>query len=389
MEEGSQWATGCFEWALARSAVSFGAHGTRGRFGATARRAPRCARRLPPSAFRSIHPPLLAFLPCVSCSEADVGKHKALSAAANLRALNSSIKIETHLDGLTPANAVELISRYDVVLDASDNPATRYLVSDAAVVAGRPVVSGAALGTDGQATLYNAGADCPCYRCMWPSAPPAASCARCADAGVLGFVTGIIGSVQAGQAIKLLSGVGSTLTRRMLVYDGIDDVVRVVRLRGRSPTCVACGPDAQIRSAADVASFDYAAFVGAPPTDAPAPPLRLLGSDRRISPSYAAELLAGPSPPVLLDVRPHVQFDIVSVPGAISVPYAEIKADPKRALEALASRGGAEVLVMCRRGNDSQRAVVALDAAGVPGARDVEGGIEEWARTVDTTFPIY
>jgi adenylyltransferase/sulfurtransferase len=180
-------------------------------------------------------------------TEANVGVHKVDSAACAILALNSSVAIDKHKDGFTPLNAVHLVRQYDVVVDASDNPSTRYLINDACVIAQKPLVSGAALGTDGQITVYCAGGECPCYRCLFPTAPPPQNCARCVDAGVLGVLPGIIGTIQALETIKLLSKVGEPMARKLLVVDGLSARYHSVLLRPRSPHCVACGDKPQIR----------------------------------------------------------------------------------------------------------------------------------------------
>lgn len=218
--------------------------------------------------------------------EAAVGVHKADSAAAALRALNSSIAVEPHRGGLTPANAVALVRRYDVVVDASDNAPTRYLLSDACAAARRPLVSGAAIGGDGQLTVYCHGEDGPCYRCLFPAAPPPAGCARCVDAGVLGPVPGVVGTLQAVEAVKLLAGVGEPLSRRLLVWDALAGRFHVVKLRPRAAGCAACG-EAPTITAQSLPDYDYHAFTGQEPTDAAPPPLALLEPGGRLR---AAEL---------------------------------------------------------------------------------------------------
>ncbi|GJP54944.1 hypothetical protein CLOM_g13950 [Closterium sp. NIES-68] len=154
-------------------------------------------------------------------SEATVGRPKTESAAAACTRLNADITVETHSQGFTPCNAVKLVSSYDVVVDASDNVSTRYLISDAAVAAGKPLVSGAALGTEGQITVYHATPTAPCYRCLFPTPPPSSACQRCSDSGVLGVVPGVIGALQAVEVVKLLTRVGEPLSARMLVYDAL------------------------------------------------------------------------------------------------------------------------------------------------------------------------
>ncbi|KAK9815557.1 hypothetical protein WJX72_005681 [[Myrmecia] bisecta] len=192
-------------------------------------------------------------------SEARIGMHKAVSAGQSCREINSSIQVEVHTGGFKPANALQLVQRYDIVVDASDNAPTRYLVSDACVVAQKPLVSGAAIGTDGQLTVYCHGEEGPCYRCLFPEAPRPESCSRCADVGVLGVIPGIIGSLQALEAIKLASGVGEVLSRKLLLFDGLSGRMHTVKLRARSTTCLACG-DSPALTAQTLAIYDYAAF---------------------------------------------------------------------------------------------------------------------------------
>lgn len=373
--------------------------------------------------------------------EATVGVHKALSAAETCRALNSSIRVETHLEALTPANAVELVRQYDVVLDASDNAPTRYLISDACCVAGRPLVSGAAIGTDGQLTVYCHGEDGPCYRCLFPEAPAAGNCARCVDAGVLGVVPGVIGTMQALEAIKLLSGVGEPMSRRLLVVDCAAGRFLSVKLRAKSPGCVACGPSPAI-TAASLPTYDYAAFTGqAAANDAAPQPLQLIPAEERILPLELQKRLASQPGAVLLDVRPAEQYNICHLP--VHTPYksfdrhletikerlaATITSPPPTAAGAAAAadtlaaaeqqqqlpgqqqagqegqqqevQGGEEdgglsaaqpppLYVVCRRGNDSQRSVARLRQLGISHAVDVVGGMEGWAREVDPGFPTY
>jgi adenylyltransferase and sulfurtransferase len=215
--------------------------------------------------------------------EVSVGCHKADSAASAVASLNSAVTVETFKDGFTPANALEIIRGYDVVIDASDNAPTRYLISDACAVVRKPLVSGAAIGTDGQLTVYCHGLEGPCYRCLFPQAPAPQSCARCVDAGVLGVVPGIIGTMQALEAIKLLAGIGEPLSRRLLIMDAMSGRFHTVKLRVRSPKCVACGDAPQITEHT-LAAYDYGAFTGQAANDAAPRPLQLLEASQRIRP---------------------------------------------------------------------------------------------------------
>lgn len=355
--------------------------------------------------------------------EASVGVHKALSAAEACRALNSSIQIETHLEGFTPDNAVQLVRQYDIIVDASDNAPTRYLISDACCAAGRPLVSGAAIGTDGQLTVYCYGEDGPCYRCLFPVAPAAGNCARCVDAGVLGVVPGVIGTMQALEAIKLLSGVGDPLSRRLLVVDCAAGRFHSVKLRAKSPTCVACGISPSI-TAGSLPSYDYAAFTGQVSNDAAPKPLQLIAPSERITPQELKQRLASEEGCVLLDVRPAEQYNICHLPDALHTPYKHFDrhidaikqrlaagcgtaaADGPTAGQQQAETGTVPgengstqqeheheqlppLYVVCRRGNDSQRAVARLRELGISHAVDVMGGMEAWALEVDPSFPTY
>jgi len=342
-------------------------------------------------------------------TEASVGTHKADSAAAFLKSLNSSVKIEIFKNGFTPENAVDLVSNFDVILDASDNAPTRYLISDACCVAHKPLVSGAAIGTDGQLTVYCHGEDGPCYRCLFPTAPLPQSCSRCVDAGVLGVVPGIIGTMQALESIKILSGVGQPMSRKLLVMDSLSSRFHVVTLRGKSTACISCGESAEI-TAENLKDYDYAAFTGQDSNDAAPAPLQLIKPEERITPAELQAKLAGdsknhkPSSPasnarvVVLDVRPPEQFAICHFPGAVSTPWKvfdkHIDAIKERVSNSKDKNGeeegaSGELYVVCRRGNDSQRAVARLRELGLDHAVDMVGGIEAWGKEIDPTFPVY
>ena len=312
--------------------------------------------------------------------------------------LNSTTTVETHVDGFRPKAALKLVEGYDVVVDASDNPATRYCVNDACVIAKRPLVSGAAIGTDGQLSVYNHGEGGPCYRCVWPDPPASGSCQRCSDHGVLGVLPGIIGTLQALETIKVITGIGECTSGKLLMFDGLCTGFRTLKLRGRQASCAACGPEATI-TRDTIAAYDYEAKCGGPMHDrGEGACLKVLGKDRRVSCSRLSERMeeavgrGGDRDFVLLDVRPRPEFDFAHLPGSVSLPMED--------LEEAASGGegaglgayvdnGKDVLVVCRRGNDSQVAVRRLEEAGLANAFDVEGGLQSWSKTVDPTFPLY
>ncbi|GMP65244.1 hypothetical protein CsSME_00026130 [Camellia sinensis var. sinensis] len=160
-------------------------------------------------------------------TEAYIGQSKVESAAAACHSINSTIQIVEHKEALRTSNALEILSKYDIVIDATDNAPSRYLISDCCVVLGKPLVSGAAIGLEGQLTVYNYNGG-PCYRCLFPTPPPTTACQRCSDSGVLGIVPGIIGCHQALEAIKIASDVGEPLSRRMLLFDALTARIRIV-----------------------------------------------------------------------------------------------------------------------------------------------------------------
>ncbi|KAK7320359.1 hypothetical protein VNO77_29767 [Canavalia gladiata] len=328
-------------------------------------------------------------------TEVFVGKPKVKSAAAACRSVNSSIQVVEHEEALRNSNALEILSKYDVIVDATDNAPTRYMISDCCVVLGKPLVSGAALGLEGQLTVYNYNGG-PCYRCLFPTPPPRTACQSCADGGVLGVVPGIIGSLQALEAIKIAACIGEPLSGRMLLFDALSGRIRIVKIRGRSMECEACGENARFTQQ-QFREFDYENFTQTPLC---VPPLKLnlLPSESRISSTEYSEVLLKKEPHVLVDVRPAHHFDIVSLPKSLNIPLSTIEARLPEISSALkkeeeergvVSGSGAKLYVVCRRGNDSQKAVQYLQKMGFTSAKDIVGGLESWAHNVDPKFPTY
>ena len=196
----------------------------------------------------------------IAHTESRQGLYKAESLCQSLRQLNSSITTKPYVTRLTADNVVSIFSEHDVIVDCTDNPSTRYLINDCAVLLGKPLISGAALGTDGQLSTYNYMGS-PCYRCVHPVPPQAGNVQSCADAGVLGPVTGVIGCLQAMEVLKLAAhaaeksyeGVhmGESMAGKLLIFDGADTRFRVVKLKGRRDDCAVCGKDPSIRSMED------------------------------------------------------------------------------------------------------------------------------------------
>ncbi|XP_020580764.1 adenylyltransferase and sulfurtransferase MOCS3-2 [Phalaenopsis equestris] len=324
--------------------------------------------------------------------EAYVGHAKVKSAAAACRAINSSIKLVEHNEALHPSNALDIVSKYDIVVDATDNLPSRYMISDCCVVLDKPLISGAALGLEGQLTVYHHNGG-PCYRCLFPTPPPTAACQRCSDSGVLGVVPGAIGCLQALEAIKVASGIGETLSGRMLIFDALSSRIRVVKIRGRSLQCFACGDNAAL-TRQSFQNFDYEGFTQSPMSDKARPKLNLISDSARISSREYKDLIDKHEPHVLLDVRPAHHFKITAIPKSINIPLStlgdQISLVNLHLKEATKDSGkAASLYVVCRRGNDSQRAVDFLSKNGFPLAKDIIGGLEAWGHDVDPSFPIY
>ncbi|XP_040836991.1 adenylyltransferase and sulfurtransferase MOCS3 [Ochotona curzoniae] len=331
--------------------------------------------------------------------EALAGEAKAFSAAASLRRLNSAVECVPYAQALTPATALDLVRRYDVVADCSDNVPTRYLVNDACVLAGRPLVSASALRFEGQITVYHYDGG-PCYRCVFPQPPPAETVTNCADGGVLGVVTGVLGCLQALEVLKIAAGLGPSYSGSLLLFDALGGHFRCIRLRRRRPDCAACGERPTV-----TALQDYEAFCGASATDR-CRSLQLLSPEERISVTDYKRLLDSGAPHLLLDVRPQVEVDICGLPHALHVPLKHLERRDAGSLELLAEavrerrRGAGEgtalsVFVICKLGNDSQKAVKILQSLsdvqelGCLAVQDVVGGLMAWAAKVDDSFPQY
>uniref|UniRef100_S4REI2 Molybdenum cofactor synthesis 3 n=1 Tax=Petromyzon marinus TaxID=7757 RepID=S4REI2_PETMA len=340
-------------------------------------------------------------------TEQRVGEEKAASAAcavAQIR-LNSTVEVVPYHLLLSQKNALQLVRQYDVVADCSDNVATRYLVSDVCVLAGKPLVSASALRMEGQLTVYNHEGG-PCYRCLYPTPPPPETVTNCSDGGVLGVVPGIMGSLQALEVLKVAARMGCILTYsgRLLVLDGLEGRMRSVSLRGRRMGCATCG-DAPSVTASSLP--DYEAWCGAAATDK-CRRLMLLKKEERVTVEEYKALLDEEVPHVLLDVRPTVEVDICHLPHSLNIPLSRLERSPGQGVELLLERiweerrkatgGGSDtelpVFTICKQGNDSQVAVTLLrralaDAGEAVSVRDVAGGLAAWAATVDPDFPQY
>lgn len=291
----------------------------------------------------------------------DVGRSKVEVTGGRLRALNPHVRIETFEGQLTPINAMNLVRKFDLVVDGSDNFATRYLVNDACVLAKKPDIFGSVYRFEGQATVFD-GRVGPCYRCLFPEPPPAELVPSCAAAGVLGVVPGLLGLVLATEAIKLLAGIGEPLVGRLLIYDALALRFRELPIR-KDPGCVLCGPAATQHALLD----DYATFCGEPVRDDNEGPEEVSVTELRAE-------MRGPEPPMLVDVREPHEWTEGHIDGATLVPFDELNA---RAGEFSPTQA---MVVYCANGNRSLWAIRLLRAKGFVKVHSLRGGFVEWTR---------
>ena len=291
--------------------------------------------------------------------ESWVGKPKLESAAARLREVNPHVELDLLPVRFTPENAMELVSRYDVVLDGCDNFPTRFLSNDACFFLKKPCVYGSIFRFDGQVTVFAPHLGGPCYRCMLPSLPATGAAPSCEEAGVLGVLPGVIGSLQAMETIKLLLGIGDPPLGKLLCYDALATTFRSLRLR-RDPACRLCGDAPSIDTVMNPET-NASASCSVPATDVPA----ISAGD------LAARIDAGEGP-FVLDVRQPEEEAEGVIPGARMIPLPEL---PERLAEIPADR---EIFVHCRSGGRSSRAVKLLREAGISGAVNITGGINAW-----------
>jgi adenylyltransferase/sulfurtransferase len=300
----------------------------------------------------------------------DVGRLKVEVARERLSAMNPDVTVETIPERLDSHNALDVLRGWDVVVDGSDNFPTRYLVSDACVLLGKPTVYGAILRFEGQAAVFDARRG-PCYRCLFPEPPPPGSVPSCAEGGVLGMLPGLVGLLQATEAIKLLAGLGETLLGRFLHYDALEMRFGEYRF-GKDPACPACGEHRTL-----VQLVDYEGFCGV--GGAAERPLRETSAAR-----LAARLRAGDEL-LLLDVREPAEHERARIAGARLVPLGELE----RRLVELADWKERPVVVHCHRGGRSARACRVLEQAGFADVANLSGGIEAWSLSVDPDVPRY
>ncbi len=299
----------------------------------------------------------------------DVGRPKIASAAAKLTAINPEVKVVCHEHAVDSTNALKLFAEYDVIVDGTDNFPTRYLVNDACVLLGKPNVYGSIFRFDGQATVFFP-PEGPCYRCLYPEPPPPGLVPNCAEGGVLGILPGLIGVVQATETVKLILGTGKPLIGRLLLYDALEMSFREMRVR-KNPSCPICGPVQTIREL-----IDYQEFCGIRSAPLP-PPLE------EITPLELKALFDRGERPFILDVRNPEEIAICRLAESTVIPLPEL---PDRLGELEPSE---LIVVHCKSGVRSARAIGLLQAAGFVQLKNLTGGILGWIQQVDPSLPTY
>lgn len=305
-------------------------------------------------------------------AQASVGTAKGESAKKFVLNLNDSVDVETYFTALSPLNAVEIMNNYDIVLDCTDSPVSRYLINDTAVVLKKPLVSASALKLEGQIAIYNY-KNGPCYRCMFPVPPPPEAVTACGDGGILGPVVGIMGVFQAIEAIKVAADLVQDFTPSLTIFSALSfPPWRSMRIRGKKPSCIVCGDNPTV-TLDNLGETDYQLFCGSINLDP-------IDDSLRISP---ADIPTGVQ---LVDVRPKVQFEMCHLDNSVQI---ELKALQKaKTLEELGLSDD-PIITVCRYGNDSQTAVRHLQSIGHKNVKDIRGGLQAYSKNVDPKFPIY
>jgi len=310
----------------------------------------------------------------------DVGRSKLQSAKETILDINPHVQVDSYEVPLTSANALEILAPYDIIIDGTDNFPTRYLTNDACVLLGKPNVYGSIFRFEGQASVFYAD-EGPCYRCLFPEPPPPGLVPSCAEGGVLGVLPGTIGAIQATEAIKLIIGQGQSLIGRLLLYDALDMTFDEVRLR-KNPNCPVCGPTPTITELIDYEQFcgmpahDRSLYVTAENVDTAVPQITPAELKRRLDNGDVLQIV---------DVREPHEWEISNLEdlGAFLVPQNEI-------LEHMGELDMTrDIVVMCRSGARSASVIRELQKHGFQRLLNLEGGINEWAREVDGSLPVY
>ena len=308
----------------------------------------------------------------------DVGRPKLLSAKESIQALNPHVRVDMYETALSSQNAIDIFKPYDVIVDGTDNFPTRYLVNDACVLTGKPNAYGSIFRFEGQASVFGT-KDGPCYRCLYPEPPPPGLVPSCAEGGVLGVLPGIIGVIQATEALKLIVGVGEPLIGRFLIYDALKMRFRELKLR-KDPDCPVCGTHPTVTQL-----IDYEQFCGVRPEPARAPAVAAAGAtpDWEITPIELKKRLDAGDDVTIVDVREPNEYQINQIPGSVLIPLGEL---PRRYQELDPDR---EIVLHCKMGGRSAKAQDFLRTVGFNRTKNLRGGVLSWIDQVDPSQPKY
>jgi sulfur-carrier protein adenylyltransferase/sulfurtransferase len=305
--------------------------------------------------------------------QSDVGRPKAESARDSIAEINPYVNVVLFEEQLSVDNVMEIFSQFDLIVDGTDNFATRYMVNDACVLLGKPYVWGSIFRFDGQASVFWAEYG-PCYRCLYPDPPPPGMVPSCAEGGVLGVLCASIGSIQVNEAIKLITGVGESLSGRLMIYDALEMSYRSVKVR-KDPECAICGKNPTITEL-----IDYDAFCGVLSEDA-----QKAASGSTITATELKAMLDRDEDIFLIDVREPNEYEIVSIPGSVLIPKDQILSGA--ALERLPQ--DKRIVLHCKSGARSSECLAVVKNAGFSDAVHVGGGVLAWVSQVDPSLPTY
>ncbi|MGA2665759.1 MAG: molybdopterin-synthase adenylyltransferase MoeB [Nitrososphaerales archaeon] len=300
-------------------------------------------------------------------SERDIGRSKAEVARERLLQINPNVHIELHQVRLDSSNALGILKDYDIVMDGTDNFPTRYLVNDACVLLGKPNVYASIFRFEGQASVF-AVPGFACYRCLYETPPPPGLVPSCAEGGVLGVLPGIMGSIQAAEAIDLIIGKGTSLANRLLLFDALEMKFRELKLK-KNPNCVVCGPNPTVTEL-----IDYEAFCGV---------AEELSPDLEVTPKQLKDWMDQKKPVVVVDVREPWEYQVNHIEGSKLIPLGTL---PGRVNELSTAD---LIVVNCHSGMRSAQATKLLNGMGFKKARNLKGGINAWGQEVDQTMPMY
>ncbi len=307
--------------------------------------------------------------------ESTVGKLKVDSAKDRIADLNSSVNVTTYNTRLSAENVMEIFADYDIIVDGTDNFPTRYLASDACVLLQKPYIYGCILRFEGQASVFDSRVG-PCYRCLYPEPPPPGLVPSCAEGGVIGILPGIVGLIQANEVIKLVMGIGDSLVGRLLLFDALTMKFREMKLR-KDKDCPICGENPTITEL-----IDYEQFCGILPVEESADDAAM-----EIDVEQVKQMLDAKHTFKLIDVREPFEYDICKIAQATLIPLGDIEAKDPEKLNGLNAND--EIVLHCKAGVRSMKALKALQEMGFSNLKSMRGGINEWSEKIDSSVPLY